>query len=150
VLLRSTGRAAETLGKMVKARLLILHRCSVSGPRLDEGSNVSSGHVGRECQLSDGGHNENSSTRAREVLGSSVIAFGGATKTWPHADRPRVMKGWMGSGHRLWMSGFFLGCFLSAREGVWVDVAVKVTYQSNSLQEQVSSQSDTYRQENSR
>ena len=84
---------------------------AVSGPRFDEGSNVASGHVGRGYQLSDGGHNENSSTRAREVLGSSAVAFGGAAKTWPHGDRPRVMRGWMGSGHRFWMSGFFLGRF---------------------------------------
>ena len=111
MLLRSTGRAAETLGKMVKAKLLILRRCSVSGPRLDEGSNVASSYLGKEGQLADGGYNENSSTRAREVLGSSAVAFGGAAKTCPHADRPRVMRGWMGSGRRFWISGFFWGHF---------------------------------------
>jgi len=123
VLLRSTGRAAETLGKMVKVRLLILRRCSVSGPRLDGGSNVASSHLGREGQLADGGYNGNSSTRAREVLGSSAVAFGGTAKTWPHADRPRVMRGWMGSGHRFWVSGFFWAVSLSSSlNGTRVDV----------------------------
>ena len=103
MLLRSTGRAAETLGKMVKARLLIPRPCSVSEPRLDGGSNVASGHVGRGYQLADGGHNENSSTRAREVLGSSAVTFCRAAKTWLHADRFGVMRGWgrdAGSGRQ--------------------------------------------------
>jgi len=68
----------ETLGRMIKVRLLILCRGSASGSRLDEDSNVASSHLGSEGQLADGEYNGNSSTRAREMCWDLLL--------WPFAE----------------------------------------------------------------